>query len=76
MSFTLYSAPRRDVWYTTEDEVYVLGKLKIDMGGYGLDRDVEIILDVTHSELQLLARDKTSGNEVKLIADFLSSERD
>lgn len=76
MTLTLYSAPRRDVWYITEDEVYELGKIKIDMGGFGLGRDVEFILDFTHSELQLLARDKTSGNEVKLIADFLSSERE
>ena len=72
MTLTLYSAPRRDVWYITEDEVYELGKIKIDMGGFGLGRDVELILDFTHSELQLLARDKTSDNEVKLIADFLS----
>lgn len=76
MTCTMYSAPRRDVWYVTEDDVYELGKITIDMSGYGLDREVEFVLDITHSELQLLARDKASGREVKLIADFLSSEKD
>ena len=76
MNLRMYSAPRKGVWYTTEDEVYELGKVDIQMGGYGLGRSVEVVLDITHTELQLLARDKTSGGECKLVVDFLSSERD
>ena len=71
--FPLYSTPRRDVWYTTDDDVYKIGEVSIDIGGYGLDREMELVCDITHTEIQIRARDKTSGNERKVVIDFLSS---
>ena len=73
--FPLYSAPRKDVWYTTDDDVHKLGEVSIDMGGYGLDREMELVCDITHTEIQIRARDKTSGNERKVVIDFLSSSK-
>ena len=74
-TFTVYSAPRKDVWYTTDDEVYELGEVTVDMGGYGLDREIELVCDITHTEIQIRARDKTSGNVRKVVLDFLSSSK-
>ena len=75
MSFTVYSAPRKDVWYISDNDVYKLGKVTIDLEGSGLDREAELVCDITHTEIQIRARDKTSGNERKAVVDFLSSSK-
>ena len=75
MTFTMYSAPQKDVWYTTDIGVHKLGKVTVDMGGYGLDRKIELVCDITHTEIQIRVRDKTSGNERKVVVDFLSSSK-
>ena len=72
-TFTLYSAPRKDVWYTTDDDVCILGKMTVDMGGRGLNRQLEIVCDITHTEIQVRLRDKTSGNMQNIVLDFLTS---
>ena len=73
MHFTVYSAPRKDVWYITDEDVQRLGEVTVDMVGYGLDREVELVCDITHTEIQIRVRDKNSGNERKVVVDFLSS---
>lgn len=73
VTFKLYSAPRKDVWYTTDEAVYKLGQVTVDMGGDGLDREIEIVCDITHTEIQVRVRDKTSGNTRKIVLDFLTS---
>lgn len=73
VTFKLYSAPRRDVWYTTDKAVYKLGEVTVDMGGYGLNRQIELVCDITHTEIQVRVQDKTSGNTRKVVLDFLSS---
>ena len=72
-TFSIYSAPRKDVWYITDDDVHKLGEVTIELGGYGLDREMELVCDITHTEIQIRARDQTSGNERKVVLDFLSS---
>ena len=72
-AFTLYSSPTKDVWYTTDSDVCILGEVTVDMGGRGLNREIEIVYDVTHTEVQVQVRDKTSGNKQMIVLDFLTS---
>ena len=74
-TFPVYSAPRKDVWYATDDDVQKLGEVTLEMGGYGLDRGLELVCDITHTEIQIRARDETSGNIRKVVLDFLSSNK-
>ena len=67
----IYSSPKKDVWYTTDSEVYKLGELSIDMAGFGLGRKIELVFDITHTELQVRLR--TPDNETTTVIDFLSS---
>ncbi len=74
IGLTFYSAPHTDVWYTTESGVTKLAEMNVDIAGSGLDREIEVVFDVTHTEIQVCARDKQSKNEYKIIVDFLSSK--
>ncbi len=71
---TFYSAPHSNVWYTTDDGVTELAKMDVDIVGSGRDRAIEVVFDVTHTEIQVCARDKQSKNEYKIIVDFLSAK--
>ena len=42
------------------------------MDGYGLDRQFDVVFDITHTEIQGLAVDKTLGNMKKTVVDILS----
>ena len=72
MQFNVYSSLGRNVFYTKDFGVYKLGSLTIDMGGTGSGREVEVALDVTHTELKVYAYDKESGNKKKAVFDFLT----
>ncbi len=72
---TFYSAPHTNVWFTTDRGVTELAKMDINIAGYGRDRDIEVVFDVTHTEIQVCARDKQSKNEYKIVVDFLFSEQ-
>ena len=74
MSLEIFSSPNRDVYYTTDPGVTQLGNVCIPLGGYGLDRQVEVILDITHTEIQMRARDKIFEIERKTVVDFLCSK--
>ena len=69
-SITIYSTSEKDVWYTT-------GKRKIgeftmpDLTG-DENRKIDITFDLSHTEIQVKAHDRTSGSEVKVTLDFLS----
>ena len=69
-SITIYSTSEKDVWYTT-------GKRKIgefimpDLTG-DENRKIDITFDLSHTEIQVKAHDRTSGDEVKVTLDFLS----
>ena len=73
---TFYSAPQNNVWYTTNRDVTELAKMDINIAGSGRDREIEVVFDVTHTEIQVCARDKLSKNEYKIIVDFLSAKND
>ncbi len=73
--FIVYSAPRKDVWYTTDDDVKRLAKIDVNIAGSGRDREIEVVFDITHTEIQVCARDKQSKNEYKIVVDFLLSEQ-
>ena len=71
-SICVYSSPDKNVWYTTNDRVYFLGKCDINVSGVGLGRKIEIAVDFTHTEIQLRAHDKNKPeNEATLTLDFL-----
>ncbi len=74
---TFYSAPHTNVWYTTDDGVTELAIMDVDIAGYGLNREIEVVFDVTHTEIQVCARDKHSESkkEYKIVVDFLFAEK-
>ncbi len=73
IQFTFYSAPHTNVWYTTEPGVTEIAKMEVNIAGYGLDREIEVVFDITHTEIQVCARDKQSKREYKIVVDFLFS---
>ncbi len=75
IELTFYSAPQPNVWYTTDRDVTKIAKMDVNIAGYGRDRKIEVVFDVTHTEIQVCARDKQSRNEYKIVVDFLSSEK-
>ena len=72
-----YSAPHTNVWYTTDRDVKELAIMDVHIAGYGQNREIEVVFDVTHTEIQVCARDKQSEgkNEYKIVVDFLFSEQ-
>lgn len=74
MRIRVLSSTDTDVKYTDDPNVSEVATLNIEMGGNGLDREVEVVFDITHTEIQIRAYDKTSGKEVKAVADFLSQK--
>ena len=66
--------PAREVWYTTGDNVVKVGELEIELPVVEEEeREVEIMFDFSHTEIQVRAHEKTSGVEVKTVIDFLFS---
>ena len=54
----------------------LVGELELqlpDARRRGTDREVEIVFDFSHTEIQVRAFDKSSQAEVKTVLDFLSS---
>ena len=77
MTFNIFSATHRDVEYVDERGVHAERRhVTVDMGGTGLGRPVEVMVDITHAELQVRARDDTSGNEKKVVVDFFCTAAD
>ena len=74
-TFPLYSTLRTDVKYTTEDKVHKLGEVTVQLGGYGPKREIELVFDITHTEIHIRAQDTTSRNEQKVVVDFLTSRK-
>ena len=70
---SLYSSLKKDVIYTTDRGVYKLGEVKLRLDEAAENSQVELIIDITHTELHLFAREVESGNHCKLVVDFLSS---
>ena len=74
-AFPLYATFQKDVRYTTDKNVHKLGEVSIDMGGYGLDREIELACDITSNEIHVRVRDRASRNEQKIVVDYLSSSK-
>lgn len=75
ITIRIYSSPKKNVFYTTDDEVQRLGHFEVNVAGYGAYRKVEVAVDFTHCEIQLRAYDKQDpSNEVKLALDFLCNK--
>ncbi len=74
IQLTFYSAPHTNVWYTTEPGVVEIAKMIVSIAGYGRDREIEVVFDITHTEIQVCARDKQSKKEYKIVVDFLFSK--
>ena len=77
MHIQVFSSPEpaEEVWYTTGDNVVKVGELEIELPVVEGDKEgeVEIKFDFSHTEIQVQAREKVSGAEVKTVIDFLSS---
>lgn len=73
-TFKIYSTPNKDTKYCDMADVSKLGTLTVQRGGHGLDRKVHVVFDITHTEIQVLAVDTTSGNVKKTVVDFLSGD--
>ena len=82
---TVFCSLEKDVWYTTGErgpnskhsenaKVYKIGTFSIEMPNLTGDkaRPIEVTFDFSHTEIQVKGYDVTSGNEVKLVVDFLS----
>ena len=72
-TFPLYSTLETNVKYTTDKGVQKLGEVTIDLEENGSDREIELVCDMTHTEIHIRAREKRSGKERKVVVDFLSS---
>lgn len=86
VAFQIYCSPEKDVWYTTgrrgkgsrirqHATVQQIGEFEVDMPILTGDksRTVKVTFDFSHTEIQVKGYDQTSGNEVKLVLDFLST---
>ena len=81
----VYSTLEKDVWYTTDRgkasrlttpvKICKIGELVVQMPVLTGDkyRLVDVTFDFSHTEIQVKAYDHTSGNEVKVVLDFLSA---
>ena len=74
-TFLIYSTFWKDEKYITDDNIHQLGEVTVQLGGDGLNRAIELVLDITHTEIHIRARDTTSHNEQKVVVDFLSSRK-
>ena len=72
-TFPVYATFQKDVRSTTDEDVHKLGEVTVALGGCGLDRVIELVCDITHTEIHVQARDTTSGNVQTVVLDFLSS---
>ncbi len=85
MTFCIHCSPDKNVWYITGKrgkgrtakpaKVQNIGEVRVDMPILTGDksRRVDIMFDFSHTEIQVKAYDRTSGNEVKAVLDFLSA---
>lgn len=85
MTISVYSSLEKDVWYTTGKrgkgihkepvKVYHIGTLTIEMPNTTRDKDrnVNVYFDFGHTEINVKVYDRTSGNEVKAVLDFLGT---
>ena len=86
ISLKIYSTLEKDVWYTTGKrgrgskvtapvEIRKIGEFEVQMpvmtGDKG--RKIDVTFDFSHTEIQVKGYDRTSGNEVKVVLDFLSA---
>ena len=85
-SFKIYSTLEKDVWYTTGKrgrgskvmapvEIRKIGAFEVQMpvSTGDKDRKIDIVFDFSPTEIHVKAYDCTSGNEVKVVLDFLSA---
>ena len=70
--FTIYCAPRQDVMYTDEEGITELASIDLNIAGYDRNRAIEIVFDITHTEIQVYVRDKQTKKDVKAVVDFLT----
>ena len=85
VEIVIYCSLEKDVWYTTGERgiqgkhskkvnIYEIGTFTIEMPNPKGDkaRLIEVTFDFSHTEIQVKGYDIMSGNEVKVVVDFLS----
>ena len=85
MEIVFYCSMEKDVWYVTGRrgkgsrtmepvKVHKIGKIIIEMPDMTGDksRAVYVTFDFSHTEIQVQAFDRTSGNEISTVLDFLT----
>ena len=70
ISIPVYTSDKNGVWYTNEEHVKYIGAITLDLEGHGIDREVEVAFDFTHSEIFVRARDRESQKEIKAILSY------
>ena len=80
----VFSTLEKDVWYTTGKRgkssmdtapLYIrkIGEVQMPDWTRDKDRKINVTFDFSHTEIQVKGYDRTSGNEVKVVLDFLSA---
>ena len=82
-TISIYSTPEIGVQYTVDkngkNNVRKIGKLKIDVPNPDNlplnERDIDIFMDFSGTEIQAKAKYRVTGEEVKTVCDFLSNQQ-
>jgi len=74
MSINLYATTKENVTYVTEQDVYKVGSMMLNMSDItgGLGRQVKVELHLGRTEFKLDAKDMTTGTVVAATYDFLT----
>lgn len=70
--FPIYTTPNKEVRYTDEDGVKKVGEIEVNMPDTtgGINRKIKITMYFGRTEIEVEARDETSGNENRVKIDF------
>lgn len=73
MTLSFFSSEKRDIFYVSE--ATQVGEIVLEMSDPTGDkeREVEVMFDFSHTEIQVQVFDQTSGKEVKTVLDFLTN---
>lgn len=70
--FPIYTTPNKEVRYTDENGVKKIGEIEVDMPDTtgGLERQIIVTMYFGRTEIEVEAKDETSGNESRVKIDF------
>ena len=63
-----------NVWYTTDKSVKTIGEILIQLTGYGLNRTIKVVFDISSTEIRVSAYQVPNGKKYVTIVDFLKDQ--